>query len=36
MLIFTSATVSAGTTAHGDILALNGAITLDTNTITAV
>ncbi|MEV4240505.1 IPT/TIG domain-containing protein [Nocardia sp. NPDC049737] len=34
ILAFTSVTVTGGTTANGDILALNGAITLDTNTIT--
>ncbi|WP_405177566.1 ice-binding family protein [Nocardia sp. NBC_01377] len=34
VLAFTSVTVSAGTTADGRILALNGAVTLDTNTIT--
>ncbi|WP_280251188.1 ice-binding family protein [Nocardia abscessus] len=35
ILTFTSDTVSAGTTVNGSVLALNGAITLDTNTITA-
>ncbi|MEV2223292.1 ice-binding family protein, partial [Nocardia vinacea] len=34
ILAFTSVTVTTGTTSNGDILALNGAITLDTNTIT--
>ncbi|MEU4317677.1 ice-binding family protein [Nocardia fluminea] len=33
ILAFTSVTVTGGTTADGRILALNGAITLDTNTI---
>ncbi|WP_327120539.1 IPT/TIG domain-containing protein [Nocardia sp. NBC_01730] len=35
ILAFTSVTVTTGTTANGDVLALNGAVTLDTNTITA-
>ncbi|MFE7802524.1 ice-binding family protein [Nocardia sp. NPDC057440] len=35
ILAFTSVTVTTGTTSNGDILALNGAVTLDTNTITA-
>ncbi|MEU7764831.1 ice-binding family protein [Nocardia sp. NPDC049190] len=35
ILAFTSVTVTGGTTVNGDVLALNGAITLDTNTITA-
>lgn len=34
ILVFTSVTVTTGTTANANILALNGAITLDTNTIT--
>ncbi|MFI9411372.1 ice-binding family protein, partial [Nocardia gamkensis] len=34
ILTFTSDTVSAGTTVSGSVLALNGAVTLDTNTIT--
>ncbi|WP_429428895.1 ice-binding family protein, partial [Nocardia sp. GAS34] len=35
ILIFTSATVTGGNTVNGNVLALNGAITLDTDTITA-
>ncbi|WP_040839757.1 ice-binding family protein, partial [Nocardia brevicatena] len=35
LLAFTSVTVTTGVTADGNILALNGAVTLDTNTITA-
>jgi hypothetical protein len=35
ILTFTSDTVTTGTTVNGSVLALNGAVTLDTNTITA-
>ncbi|MDV6278733.1 ice-binding family protein, partial [Rhodococcus erythropolis] len=34
ILAFTSVTVTAGTTVNGRVLALNGAVTLDTNTVT--
>ncbi|WP_062997070.1 ice-binding family protein [Nocardia mikamii] len=35
ILTFTSDTVTTGTTVNGSVLALNGAVTLDTDTITA-
>jgi hypothetical protein len=34
ILVFTSITATAGVTIHGSLLAINGAVTLDTNTIT--